>query len=123
MKSTSSSRPRIAQGANLDDWVRHIVDIHFHPQHGTPFWIERGKTLGVDARRDIRGYAALALLGFFPIEALRARNVLDFLPAAIARDRSRLRVHETGGTTGSPARIAVRDFYEPVNEFMNWFLD
>jgi hypothetical protein len=120
---TSSPRPKIAQGANLDDWVRHVVDIHFHPEHGTPFWIERGKVLGIDARRDIRGYHDLKLLGFFPIDALRTRNVLDFLPAAVAADRSRLRVHETGGTTGMPARIGVCDFFEPVNQFMDWFLD
>ncbi len=48
---------------------------------------------------------------------------LDFLPAGVAKDRGRLRVHETGGTTGPPARIAVRDFYEPVHRFMNWYLD
>jgi phenylacetate-coenzyme A ligase PaaK-like adenylate-forming protein len=115
--------PRIAAAADLDEWVRHVVDIHFHPTHGTPFWLERGKELGIDARTAIRGYDDLALLGFFPIDALRTRNVLDFLPASVAKDRSRLRVDETGGTTGAPARIAVRDFYEPVNVFMNWYLD
>jgi hypothetical protein len=118
-----SSRPPIAEGANLDDWVRHIIDIHFHPGHGAPFWIERARELGIDARADIRGYDDLRLLGFFPLDALRARNVLDFLPAAVAGDRSRLRVHETGGTTGAPGRIAVRDFFEPINLFMDWFLD
>jgi phenylacetate-coenzyme A ligase PaaK-like adenylate-forming protein len=123
MPPVSSPRPQIAQGASLDDWVRHVVEIHFHPQYGAPFWIERAAALGIDARRDIRGYGDLSLLGFFPQDALRTRNVLDFLPAAVAADRSRLRVHETGGTTGAPARIAVRDFFEPVNQFMNWFLD
>jgi phenylacetate-coenzyme A ligase PaaK-like adenylate-forming protein len=123
MKPASSPRPRVADPENLDDWVRHVVDIHFHPVHGAPFWIERGKELGIDARAAIRGYDDLALLGFFPIDALRTRNVLDFVPAGMAKDRSRLRVHETGGTTGAPARIATRDFYEPVNRFINWYLD
>jgi phenylacetate-coenzyme A ligase PaaK-like adenylate-forming protein len=115
--------PRIAAAADLDEWVRHVVDVHFHPVHGTPFWIERAKELGIDARSAIRRYDDLALLGFFPIDVLRTRNVLDFLPAAVAKDRSKLRIDETGGTTGPPARIAVRDFYEPVNVFMNWYLD
>ncbi len=115
--------PHITDPANLDEWVRHLVDIHFHPTQGTPFWLERSRELGVDARRDIRCYHDLSLLGFFPLDALRTRNVLDFLPAAVAKDRSRLRVHETGGTTGAPARIATRDFFEPVNRFMNWYLD
>lgn len=120
---TPSTPPQIAVPANLDEWVRHVIDIHFHPVHGAPFWIERGRELGIDARAAIRGYDDLALLGFFPMDALRKRNVLDFLPADVAKDRSRLYVHETGGTTGPPARIAVRDFYEPIHRFMNWYLD
>jgi phenylacetate-coenzyme A ligase PaaK-like adenylate-forming protein len=123
MTSVPSPRPQLTKSADLDDWVRHLVDVHFHPVHGAPFWIARAKELGLDARTAIRGYDDLALLGFFPMEALRTRNVLDFLPADVAADRGRLRVHETGGTTGAPGRIAVRDFYEPVNRFFNWYLD
>lgn len=116
-------RPAIVPAANVDDWVRHVVDIHFHPSHGTPFWLEREQALGIDARRDIKSYADLSILGFFPMEALKTRNVLDFLPADIAKDRSQLRVQDTGGTTGSPARVAVKRFFEPVNNFLNWYLD
>ena len=123
MGPTTSPPPSIASFSDLYEWVRHIVDIHFHPSHGTPFWIEQGKKLGIDARADIRGYEDLNLLGFFPIDALRTRNVLEFLPADVAKDRSRLRVDETGGTTGPPARVGVRDFYEPIHRFMNWYLD
>jgi phenylacetate-coenzyme A ligase PaaK-like adenylate-forming protein len=123
MSPSTKPAPRITSSTDLDEWVRHVVGMHFHPTSGTPFWIEREKALGIDARAAIRGYDDLAQLGFFPIDALRTRNVLDFLPAAIAADRSKLRVDETGGTTGAPARIAVRDFYEPVNTFMNWYLD
>ena len=122
MAPTPSPRPH-PFGSDLDEWVRHVVDIHFHPVHGSPYWIERAKELGIDARRDVRCYDDLALFGFFPIDALRTRNVLDFLPASMAKDRGRLRVHETGGTTGSPSRIALRDFSEPVNLFVNWYLD
>ena len=120
---TSSPRPKIVPAANIDDWVRQVVDIHFHPSHGTPFWIAREKELGIDARRDIRSYADLSILGAFPMEALKTRSVLDFLPATIAKDRSQLVVQETGGTTGSPARVAVKNFFGPVNDFMNWYLD
>jgi len=118
-----SPRPVLAKAVDLDDWVRHVVEIHFHPSHGTPFWIERAKELRIDAPRDIHGYDDLGILGFFPIDALRTRNVLDFLPADVARERGRLRVHDSGGTTGSPTRIAVRDFYGPINVFINWYLD
>ena len=120
---SESPRPRIVPAASLDEWVRHVVDIHFHPAHGTPFWIGREKELGIDARKDITTYDDLSILGFFPMDALKTRNVLDFLPAPIAKDRGRLRVQETGGTTGSPARVAVKSFFEPVNAFLNWYLD
>jgi len=123
MEPTRSPRPQITQTADLDDWVRHVVDIHFHPVHGTPYWIERAKELGIDARRDVRGYDDLELLGFFPIDALRTRSVLDFLPASLVKDRGRIRVHETGGTTGSPARVPVIDFFGPINRYMDWYLD
>ncbi len=115
--------PKIVQTTDLDEWVRHVVGIHFHPTSGTRFWIERERELGIDARRDIRGYDDLGRLGFFPIDALRTRNVLDFLPADLARNRARVAVHETGGTTGSPTRVPVVDYFEPVNRYLNWYLD
>lgn len=123
MAPTSFARPQVFQPANLDPWVRHVVDIHFHPAHGTRFWLDREKELGIDARRDIRCYEDLALLGFFPIEAMRTRSVLDFVPAAIANDPGRIHVHETGGTTGSPSRIPVREYFKMINGFMTWYLD
>ena len=88
MTPATTPPPRIVESSDLDEWVRHVIDIHFHPTHGTPFWIERGKELGIDARTAIRGYDDLALLGFFPMDALRTRNVLDFLPADIAKDQA-----------------------------------
>ncbi len=122
MKPTLSP-PQITNPSNLDEWVRHLVDIHFHPLHGAPFWIERSRKLEINARDRIRGYDDLPILGFFPLDALRSRNVLDFLPADLAEDRSKLRIQETGGSTGAPARIAVGTFFDPVNRFMNWYLD
>jgi len=39
-----SPRPRIADGAKLDEGGHHIVDVRFHPQRGKPFWIERQRS-------------------------------------------------------------------------------
>lgn len=119
---TIASPPPVSQSADLDEWVRHIIEIHFHPTLGTPYWIARAKELNLDARKEIRSYSDLGRLGHFPAEALRKMDVRDFLPAAIAQDRGRLRVHETGGTTGLPSRIGVRDFFVPVNRWMRWYL-
>ena len=53
MSPSTKPAPRITSSTDLDEWVRHVVGIHFHPTHGTPFWIEREKELGVDARAAI----------------------------------------------------------------------
>jgi hypothetical protein len=122
MTPTTSTRP-YPFGTDLDEWVRHVVDIHFHPADGTPYWLERARELGIDARKEIRCYADLARFGFFPIDALRTRNVLDFMPAAQTRNRGGIHVHETGGTTGTPSRVPLRHLFKTINGFVNWYLD
>lgn len=121
---TTPKHPILTEPVNLDDWVRHIIDIHFHPTHGAPFWIERARELRINPQKDIRGYRDLALLGFFQIDELRKREVRQFLPAAIAGDRTNLRVYETGGSSGSPARVAFRDYWSHLmTRWMDWYYD
>lgn len=92
----------------LDDRVRELVALHFHPRLGAPFWIERADRLGLDPRRALRGLADLARLGPFPLAALAERPVTDWLPRAF-RDRGpELVAAETGGTTGPPKRTLFR---------------
>ena len=31
----------------LDDQVRHIINCHFDPEKGTPFWLEYAENLGL----------------------------------------------------------------------------
>ena len=95
--------------AALDQWTREVVQWHFHPDTGTPFWIERAKTLDFDPLRDIHTYRDLDKFGFFEDEWLRGGPVRRWVPKAYA-DKP-IFTFETGGSTGVPkSRIAHEDF-------------
>ncbi len=106
---TSLNR-RVAQArAALDQHVREIVDWHFDPATGTPFWLEFVNKLDFDPRRDVRTFADLARFPQFQDEWLRGGPVRRWVPKAYA-DRP-VYVFETGGTTGIPkSRVAIGDF-------------
>ena len=93
----------------LDAWVRELMQWHFDPQTGAPFWIEWAREKGFDARREVKSYADLSKFGFFEDEWLRGGPVRRWVPKGYA-DRP-VYVFETGGSTGVPkSRISVEDF-------------
>lgn len=102
----------------LDAWVREIVEWHFNPETGCPFWLDYAKNLDWDPRIEIREYSDLARFGFFHDEWLRGGPVRRWVPKAYA-DRP-VYVFETGGSTGVPkSRISIDDFridYEAFSE-------
>ncbi|MEK6410136.1 MAG: hypothetical protein AABN34_24690 [Acidobacteriota bacterium] len=112
MKSTAEtdleSRMKNSRDA-LDSWVREIVEWHFNPETGCPFWLEYAKQLDWDPRREIRSYDDLARFGGFKDEWLRGGPVRRWVPKAYA-DRP-IYTFETGGSTGVPkSRINIDDF-------------
>lgn len=93
----------------LDAHVREIVQWHFDPKTGTPFWLDVATRLDWDPRTEIRTYADLDRFGLFQDEWLRGGPVRRWVPRAYA-DRP-IYVFETGGSTGVPkSRINVDDF-------------
>ncbi|MGH9718935.1 MAG: hypothetical protein ACRD8O_01880 [Bryobacteraceae bacterium] len=95
--------------AALDAWVREMIEWHFNPETGCPFWLDRAKTLGFDPRREIRTYEDLDRFGFFEDEWLRGGPVERWIPKGLAGKP--VYVFETGGSTGVPkSRIAIDDF-------------
>src|SRR3954466_3910393 len=93
----------------LDAWTREIVEWHFNPETGCPFWLERAKTLSFDPRRDVKTYADLDLFGNFEDEWLRGGPVRRWVPKGLG-DKP-IFTFETGGSTGVPkSRIASEDF-------------
>src|SRR5438067_9800327 len=93
----------------LDAWVREIVDWHFDPATGCPFWLEFAANAGWDPRREIAGFADLRRFGSFEDEWLRGGPVQRWIPRGLAGKP--VFVFETGGTTGVPkTRVAFEDF-------------
>jgi phenylacetate-coenzyme A ligase PaaK-like adenylate-forming protein len=93
----------------LDAWVRELMQWHFDPATGAPFWLDWAHTAGWDPRRDVQSFADLAKFGNFQDEWLRGGPVRRWVPKPYA-DRP-IFVFETGGTTGVPkSRINIEDF-------------
>lgn len=86
---------------DLDGHVREIVQWHFDPATGSPYWLRRRATLGFDPLTEITGAADLAR---FPAVADEWRSVdaADLIPRGCTGEFD---VWETGGTTGAPRRI------------------
>ncbi len=105
-----------AAARRLDEQVREVVRWHFDPRTGCPFWLERAASLGFDPRKDVQGFADLALFGPFQDEWLRGGPVRRWLPRGLA-DRPAF-VFETGGSTGVPkSRLNVEDFQRDYEIF------
>jgi hypothetical protein len=94
---------------SLDAWVREMMEWHYNPETGCPFWLEYSSKLGWDPRREIRGYGDLGRLGAFEDEWLRGGPVSRWVPRGCAGKP--IYVFETGGNDGAPkSRISSEDF-------------
>lgn len=93
----------------LDAHVREIVQWHFSPETGTPFWLEKAKEFKFNPLKEIQRFEDLQLFPFFEDEWLRGGPVRRWVPKAY-QDKP-IYVFETGGTTGIPkSRVVVDDF-------------
>jgi phenylacetate-coenzyme A ligase PaaK-like adenylate-forming protein len=97
-----------------DEFVAAAMEWHFSPQTGSPFWLERARSLGFDPRRDVRCFDDLRL---FPnvTDELRDVRVGDLVPRGYGPRPEVVAVFESGGTTGSPKRVVfLRDWWDQI---------
>jgi hypothetical protein len=93
----------------LDQWVRELMQWHFSPDTGAPFWLEWAARAGWDPRSEVRAYDDLDRFGPFQDEWLRGGDARRWVPKGYAGRP--VYVFETGGSTGVPkSRINVDDF-------------
>src|SRR5688572_25678384 len=93
----------------LDAHAYEIVQWHFHPSTGCPFWLEYASKLKFDPLKEVKTYDDIKKFGLFEDEWLRGGPVRRWVPKAFANRPTY--VFETGGTTGIPkSRIAFDDF-------------
>ena len=126
MKTASSTKASLDQRVvaareRLDIHTREMVNWHFDPQTGCPFWLDYVQTLGWDPRKEIQSYADLGKFPPFEDEWLRGGPVRRWVPKGI--EGQPLFVFETGGSTGVPkSRIGSEDFridYEMFSETLS----
>lgn len=89
-----------------DELVVAAMKWHFGEETGTPFWIERAKTLGFDPLHDVKGFGDLTL---FPnvTDELRGVPAHDLIARGFGPKPDVVAVIESGGTTGAPKRLPM----------------
>jgi thienamycin biosynthesis protein ThnN len=102
----------------VDNRLARILGIHFDPQGGAPYWLEREAELGIDAHAQIRSVSDLPHLGSMDETALAIRPIEDFIPKSLLHRRSELIIAETAGTLGR-AKFCVHR----RDEFRQAFVD
>jgi phenylacetate-coenzyme A ligase PaaK-like adenylate-forming protein len=106
----------------LDAHVREIVEWHFNPETGCPFWLNWAAEAGWDPRKEVKCYADLDRFGNFQDDWLRGGPVRRWVPKAYA-DKP-VYVFETGGSTGVPkSRVQINDFRIDYEMFSNTLPD
>ncbi len=92
-----------------DERLRDLLQLHFHPELGSSYWLRRQEQLGWDVRDRVRTLDDLLLLGRMPMADLRRYPVRDFIPHALHGQWPRFVVGETAGTSGEPCATVFRD--------------
>jgi phenylacetate-coenzyme A ligase PaaK-like adenylate-forming protein len=89
-----------------EEFIREAMDWHFSADTGSPFWLERAKSLDFDPRTDVKSFDDLTL---FPNVTNELRDVRaeDLIPQGYGPHPEVVGVFESGGTTGAPKRIVM----------------
>jgi len=109
-RSSPASKDQVQSASeDLDAWVREVVEWHFNPETGCPFWLEYSADLDWDPREEIRSFADLGKFDLFQDDWLRGGPVERWLPKGNAGKP--VYIFETGGSTGLPkSRTSSEDF-------------
>jgi phenylacetate-coenzyme A ligase PaaK-like adenylate-forming protein len=108
--------------AQLESHLLEIIQWHFSPETGSPFWLDWAKKAGWDPRAEIQSVADLKKFPHFQDEWLRDMQPEVWVPKAY--NGRPFNIFETGGTTGMPKqRIGWEDYKTDYSEFSNKISD
>lgn len=89
--------------------IRKIVSIHFHPDYGTPFWLDRAREMQIKPIEDIWTVEDLHELGPMEQSDLKDRELIDFIPRRFHSRLDQFVIGQTGGTTNQAVWTAYRE--------------
>ena len=115
--STTTVTPDAIQAAQaqLDAHLKEIIQWHFSPDTGCPYWLDWAKK-NFDPRQEIHSFADLLKFPHFADESLRDLQPEVWVPAQFKGQP--FSIFETGGTTGMPKqRIGWNDYKVDYSEF------
>ena len=101
------------------EFIRAAMEWHFSPETGSPYWLDRARTLDFDPRADVTSHEDLML---FPNVANELRDVpaSDLIPRGYGPQPEVTGVFESGGTTGAPKRVVcMRDWMDRMLAWSN----
>lgn len=101
-------RDVLASVETMTERLRRVVAVHFDPEGGSAFWLDRAAALGVDALRDVRCIEDLARLGEMGLADLRERPLWDYVPRRFHRRLDRVVVGQGGGGVSPGTWTAYR---------------
>jgi len=113
------------QKINLNDHLAEIIEIHFDPKGGTPFWLKKQEEIGLKVKKEINSVDDLYKLGFADENLLREKPTEYFVPKKVWKEeRSKILHCESSGTTGPRKYIPWhQDFSEYIIKWYNFNLD
>ena len=100
----------------LDQHVRDVIQGHFSPDTGTPFWLEWADQAGWDPRKEVKSIDDMIQFPHFQDAWLQDVPQEKFIPKGY--EGNPYFVFETGGTTGMPKqRLCWEDHLIDYSEF------
>lgn len=106
----------IAATEKLDAHVRDMMQWHFSPETGCPFWLDWAKKTGWNPAEVVKSFAGLQRFPNFQDEWLRDLQPEVWVPKKF--QGRPFNIFETGGTTGMPKqRIGWDDYKVDYEEF------
>jgi phenylacetate-coenzyme A ligase PaaK-like adenylate-forming protein len=114
--SEIDSSAAAAARQKLDAHVREIVQWHFSPETGSPFWLDWANKAGWNPAAEVKSFGGLEKFPHFQDEWLRDLQPEVWVPKKF-KGRP-FNIFETGGTTGMPKqRIGWDDYKVDYEEF------
>ena len=100
----------------LNEHLREIIEWHFNPETGCPFWLEWAAKQDWDVRSEVRTFEDLGRFPHFEDDWLRFEQPERWIPKPFAGRP--YNIFETGGTTGMPKqRIGWDDYKRDYEQF------